>query len=620
MRLHPAVAAVAALALASLVVGGTLYLADVDGDGLATREELGRGTSWRYPDSDGDGLGDGDEAAHQSNPARADSDDDGVGDRDERAAGTDVGRPDSDADGVPDRVELGEGTDPLAGDSDGDGLSDAQELVDCDGDGVLAAVQADDDADGRPDADEALADRCKPDADGDGVLDGAEGAAACVHRSDCDGDGLSDAQESAPFSPLRGDSLDAGLPDAVTKLFADQQAPASRDDDGDGIPDAWETGAPPVPWDGFDPEPGRPDLLVEFVRVQGPDSARMAGGQGFAPAYQRVVELFARDGGITMSWTETVVSLPSDRLAPLGLDVADPYYQAVLAKARFGAHPYVNIMVLNPHIDQSQVRHAGVGQLRGMLAAADYSDAFVLRATSTAGDTFTMRYSQEAEPGNWAAGSGDPPQIRVSGSNWGGAYAAWDGWWTHSIPVLVLPDGKVRPMTPAAEFDLPWLTHVIGHELGHNLGLCHPHEPECLAGLPPDDQGNAAASMMSYESGASLYLLPSEWRTVSDYLACPPAAPLTRLAEGASAAEVWTAKFEPENGTRACGEFATIAPDLQPIVSATRAFTPTAPLAVPAPPPASVATGTLGWAGAALVAAPIGAAAAAGWRRRKAKS
>lgn len=575
--LRPLPAAVAGLALALAVVVGVLYLSDVDGDGLSTRQEFAWGTSWRHADSDGDGLGDGDEVAHLSDPTRADSDVDGVGDRAERENGTDVGNPDTDGDGVPDQVELGEGLDPLSPDSDGDGLPDAAELVDCAGDGRLAAVQADDDADGRPDADEPLADRCKADSDGDGVPDGSEGNRLCVHRQDCDGDGLPDGQEQGSFSPLQGDSLGAGLPDAVTKLFADQQAPASPDADRDGIPDAWETGMPPVPWDGFDPEPGRPDLLVEFVRVQGPDSARMVGSQGFAPAYQRVADLLARDGGITMSWTETVVPLDRDRLAPLGLDPADPYYQAVLAKARFGAHPYVNIMVLNPHIDQSQVRHAGVGQLRGMLAATDYSDAFVLHATSAVGDTFTMRYSQEAEPGNWAPGSADPPQIRVTGSNWGGAFATWEGWWTHSVPVLVLPDGTVRPMAPAAELDTAWLAHVIGHELGHNLGLCHTHEPDCYEALPLADRLDRDASMMSYNSGSALHLLPSEWQTVADFLACPPAEPLTLLARGAPAAEVWAAKFEVENGTRACGEFASLAADLPRVESPAEAYAPPQP-------------------------------------------
>ena len=76
--------------------------ADVDGDGLATAQELGAGAS----------------------PFREDSDRDGVSDPEELALGTDPGDPDSDDDGLQDAAELSLGTDPLSPDTDGDGLSD----------------------------------------------------------------------------------------------------------------------------------------------------------------------------------------------------------------------------------------------------------------------------------------------------------------------------------------------------------------------------------------------------------------------------------------------------------------------------------------------------------------
>ena len=126
-------------------------MADPDGDGLVSFEEVDLGTDPYDADSDDDGLDDGLEVDETgTDPLLADTDGDGLDDGEEVDLGTDPLDPDTDGDGLADGDEAGEGTDPLDPDSDDDGLDDGAEV-------------------------EVGADPLDPDTDGDGVLDGPDG-------------------------------------------------------------------------------------------------------------------------------------------------------------------------------------------------------------------------------------------------------------------------------------------------------------------------------------------------------------------------------------------------------------------------------------------------------------
>jgi RHS repeat-associated protein len=84
---------------------------DVDGDGVATQQELDHGASPFRADTDRDGLPDADEIARGTDPARTDTDADGASDAAEVAAGSDPTSADTDGDGVPDGAD----PQPLAG-------------------------------------------------------------------------------------------------------------------------------------------------------------------------------------------------------------------------------------------------------------------------------------------------------------------------------------------------------------------------------------------------------------------------------------------------------------------------------------------------------------------------
>ena len=85
-------------------------------------------------DTDGDGLSDLVELQLCTQPNAADTDDDGADDGAETLAGTDPNRADSDGDGMADGWELQHGLDPTAADAhadpDGDGRDNARELAD----------------------------------------------------------------------------------------------------------------------------------------------------------------------------------------------------------------------------------------------------------------------------------------------------------------------------------------------------------------------------------------------------------------------------------------------------------------------------------------------------------
>lgn len=183
-------------------------------------------TTSDFVDQDGDAISDEDERSLGTNPDNADSDQDGIPDNEE--LGTNLQSPtDSDGDGIINaldddddndsiltRDERKAGTNSLAADSDNDGLSDAIELLQ---------------------AKQLGTDPMNPDSDADGMLDGAEVGDNPVKPLDSDNDGTIDA--------LDEDDDNDGIPSKQeARLKSD---PINSDSDGDGILDGDELGSDP---------------------------------------------------------------------------------------------------------------------------------------------------------------------------------------------------------------------------------------------------------------------------------------------------------------------------------------------------------------------------------------
>jgi len=205
---------------------------DSDGDGIKDNIELG--TDLKTPvDTDGDGIIDA---------LDEDDDNDTISTMDETTNGTDPRSADSDADGLSDTIEnktTGKlGTDPMNPDSDGDGLNDAAEVgpdpenpIDTDKDGIIDALDDDDDNDGIPTSLELKlnSDPISADSDGDGIKDGDELGESGM-PADTDGDGVIDLIDSTNDTPN-----DADLSAAPAEAPADDKAvvtdePASDDE------------------------------------------------------------------------------------------------------------------------------------------------------------------------------------------------------------------------------------------------------------------------------------------------------------------------------------------------------------------------------------------------------
>jgi hypothetical protein len=555
--------------LSFLVVAGVAGAAsrplDLDQDGLSDQRERSLGTSAQRGDTDGDGLPDGWEESRGLSPTE----------------------PDTDGDGVPDGAEVAFGFDPTVPDTDEDGLSDLAEAPagnagpDCDGDGIPAPREADDDADGRTDADEPAEQRCDADVDADGVPDGDEGNDACVVATDCDKDGVPDRNETLDgfsFDPLDPDTFDVHLPDSVAYAFAQSGQAPSRDGDSDGIPDSWEGQTGLIDWGAYRPRPGQRDLLIEFVRVVGPDSGRTGrmGDLPLRPAYDRVAAAFAAHG-IQLSYVETTVSLPTEPVASSNPSRTSTHYRTVLDQAAYSANPYVVTVVLNPQQDQSQVVHSGVAPLRGMLAAVDVSQFvdFTLK-DSTGNLTVTHmtpfweslilagRMAETGRTGGQRTEGGSTYDYLVVTGPSGSREVRWTPYWFRAPSIQF--DGDNVPLFVTDRFlaDAD-LAHTIMHEIGHTLGLCHTHEAACKAQLPIEDQSRDRESSMSYTSPDDLVAyLPGEWTRVDGYLACPPPMPVRLVAENATRDALLDAKYayeldpDPENAGRSCADFEPI--------------------------------------------------------------
>ena len=124
----------------------------------------------------------GDKAAEAVQPKTTDfvdQDGDAISDEDERSLGTDPANMDSDADGIQDNEELG---------------VDLLNPIDTDNDGIINALDEDDDNDGIPSLLEAQfsSNPLSADSDGDGINDGDELGSDKANPADSDNDGIID--------------------------------------------------------------------------------------------------------------------------------------------------------------------------------------------------------------------------------------------------------------------------------------------------------------------------------------------------------------------------------------------------------------------------------------------
>lgn len=268
---------------------------DTDGDGLSDDEEARLGTDPLLSDTDQDSISDSEEiGVNLDDPLDSDEDNlidaldfdddnDGLATVDEEQIGTSSLHADTDEDGVLDAVEVGEnvnapldtdgdgiinaldtdddddnidtikeallGTNPLLNDTDGDGISDSEEVgsvsdkpLDENNNGVLDVIETDEsldqDKDGLSDYIEARlnTDPKKADTDGDGINDAIEVGSNTEQPLDTDLDGIIDALDASDNS----DSDNDGLTDTLEMKL--KSNPQLADSDSDGINDLEELG------------------------------------------------------------------------------------------------------------------------------------------------------------------------------------------------------------------------------------------------------------------------------------------------------------------------------------------------------------------------------------------
>jgi outer membrane protein OmpA-like peptidoglycan-associated protein len=208
---------------------------DKDGDGISDKNELRLKTDINNKDSDNDGIPDNLEIGKNLEQP-LDTDNDGI---------IDALDDDDDNDGLTTQIEVKVGTSPLLKDTDNDGINDFIELgknalkpLDTDNDGIINALDKDDDADGIKTETELLLgiNPLLADSDSDGISDLDEVGKLLGKPLDTDKDGVIDALDIEENLDKDGD----GLSDLFEKKL--NSDPNNVDSDDDGINDNEELG------------------------------------------------------------------------------------------------------------------------------------------------------------------------------------------------------------------------------------------------------------------------------------------------------------------------------------------------------------------------------------------
>ena len=216
---------------------GTIDALDIDDDddGLDTATEILLGTNSLLADSDGDGLSDAKEIGDLVNQPK-DSDADGIIDALDSEDNTDT-----DNDGIPDYKEIKLGTNPEKTDSDADGIDDIEEIgsdinqpLDSDKNGIINALDADDDGDGLSTKLESAlgTNPLSADSDSDGINDAEEIGKDTGQPLDSDNDGIIDALDKDPLivddAPITAESTPAPVKDNADELQTEK--PSEKQD------------------------------------------------------------------------------------------------------------------------------------------------------------------------------------------------------------------------------------------------------------------------------------------------------------------------------------------------------------------------------------------------------
>ena len=213
-----------------------IEIIDKDADGVSDKIEKNLHTDINNSDSDGDGIPDNQEIGEDPNKP-LDTDNDGI---------IDVLDKDDDNDGLISKIEVKVGTSPLIVDTDNDGIDDLKELggnvltpLDTDNDGIINALDTDDDDDGiKTDAELLLGTNpLLADTDSDGISDFNEIGELLGKPLDTDKDGVIDALDTEENLDQDGD----GLADSLEKKL--NSDPKNVDSDDDGINDNEELGS-----------------------------------------------------------------------------------------------------------------------------------------------------------------------------------------------------------------------------------------------------------------------------------------------------------------------------------------------------------------------------------------